>query len=75
MNEKPAPIPTPDDLATERLVAAVESGIDGIQTRLANIADEGPEAKWSLSDLIRLLELRRQLQGERPRTVTVRWVD
>jgi hypothetical protein len=75
MNTKPAPLPTPDDLATERLVTAVESGIDGIQTRLANIADDGPEAKWSLSDLIRLLQLRHQLQGERPRNITVRWID
>ena len=74
MNAKPAPLPTSDDLATERLVTAVESGIDGIQTRLTNIADDGPEAKWSLSDLIRLLQLRHQLQGERPRTLTVRWV-
>jgi hypothetical protein len=75
MNAKPAPVPTPEDLATERLVAAVESGIDGIQTRLANFAYDGPDAKWSVSDLIRLLQLRDQLQGERPRTTCAYWVD
>jgi len=75
MNTKPAPPPTPEDQATERLVAAVESAIGGLQERLANIAAEGPDAKWSVSDLIRLLQLRDQLQEQRPRIITARWVD
>ena len=75
MNAKSTPLPTPEDLATERLLAAVESAIGGLQERLANLAAEGPDAKWSVSDLIRLLQLRDQLQGQRPRTVTARWVD
>jgi hypothetical protein len=75
MNAKPVPLPTPEDLATERLIAAVESAIDGIQGRLANLAAEGQDAKWSVSDLVRLLQLRDQLQGERPTTIRAYWVD
>jgi hypothetical protein len=33
--------PTPEDLAAERLVAAVESATGGIQERLANLAADG----------------------------------
>ncbi len=75
MNANPVPIPTPEDQATEPLLAAVNSAIGGLQERLANIADHSPDAKWSVSDLIRLLQLRDQLQGQRPRTITARWVD
>jgi hypothetical protein len=67
--------PTPEDLAAERLIAAVESAIDGIQERLANLAANGQDAKWSVSDLVKLLQLRDQLQGERPSTISVRWID
>ena len=38
MNSKPVPLPTPEDLAAERLVAAVVSAIGGIQERLPNLA-------------------------------------
>ena len=75
MNARPVPILTPEDLATERLVAAVESAICGIRERLPNLADDGPDAKWSVSDLVKLLQLRNQLQGERPRTIFACWVD
>src|SRR5580658_2122532 len=75
MNAKSIPPPTPEDLATEKLITAVESAIDGIQERLANLAANGEDAKWSVSDLVRLLQLRDQLQGERPRIITARWVD
>ena len=51
MYAKSVPLPAPEDLAMERLVAAVESAIDRIQERLANLADDGQNAKWSLSDL------------------------
>jgi hypothetical protein len=75
MNTKSVPPPTPEELAAERLVAAVESAIGGIQERLANLATGGQDAKWSVSDLVRLLQLRNQLQGERPRTIFAGWVD
>jgi hypothetical protein len=75
MNAESVPLPTPQDLATGRLVAAVESAIAGLQERLANIAADGQDAKWSVSDLVRLLQLRDQLQGERSRTIFACWVD
>jgi hypothetical protein len=75
MNVKPVPLPTPEDLATERLLAAVESAIGAIQERLDNFAADGQDAKWSVSDLVRLVQLRDQLQGERPRTIFARWID
>jgi hypothetical protein len=75
MNTKSVPPPTPEDLAAERLVVAVESAIGGIQERLANLAADGQNAKWSVSDLVRLLQLRHQLQGERPRFIFAGWVD
>ena len=74
MNAKPVPLPSPEDLAALRLITAVESAIDGIQERLANLADI-QDAKWSVSDLVRLLDLRKQLQGQRPRTIRVCWVN
>jgi hypothetical protein len=64
-----------EDLATERLVAAVESAIGVFQERLASLADKNQDAKWSVSDLVRLLQLRNQLQGERPHTIRAYWVD
>ena len=75
MKAKPVPPPTPEDLATERLVAAVESAIAGIEQHLSNLADDGEDTKWSVSDLVKLLQLRTQLQGERPRTIRAYWVD
>lgn len=75
MNTKSAPLLSPEDLATERLVAAVESAIAGIEQRLPNLATDGQDAKWSVSDLVKLLQLRTQLQGERPRTIYACWVD
>lgn len=71
----PVSLPTPEDLAAERLVAAIETAIASLQERLVNLAAEGQDAKWSVSDLVRLLDLRNQLQGERPRTILARWVD
>ena len=75
MYAKPVPLPTPEDLATERLVAPVESAIAVIPERLTNLAAEDQSAKWSVSGLIRLLQLRNPLPGERPRTIFACWVD
>ena len=75
MNTKAVPFPTPEDLAAESLAAAVESAIGGLQERLANLAGDAPDSKWSVSDLIRLLQLRDELRGQRPRTIIARWVD
>jgi hypothetical protein len=55
MNAKSAPRLTPEDLARERPVASVESAIGGTQERLSNLAADGQDAKWSVSDPVRLL--------------------
>lgn len=62
-------------MATERLVAAVESAIGAIQERLANLATDGHDAKWSVSDLVKLLQLRTQSHAEPPSTIFVCWVN
>ena len=83
MNTESVPLPAPEDLATERLVAAVQPAIGVVQEHLANLAADGQDAKWPVSDGdakaslatgARLLQLRNQLQGERPRTISVRSV-
>ena len=59
---------------TERgssLLAAVEAAILAIQETLKS---EGV-GKVSIPDLTRLLQLRKELEGERPRRVNVRWID
>jgi hypothetical protein len=73
MKAKSVPPSTPEDLATEHLVAAVESAIVVIQQRLTDL-DNDQSAKWSVSDLVRLLQLRKELQGERPRATYAYWV-
>ncbi len=75
MNEKFTPPQTPQNLATERLITAIESAIVGIEGHLVNLSTNGQDAKWSVSDLVRLIQLRTQLQGEQPRTVRAYWVD
>jgi hypothetical protein len=75
MNAKSVPHPAREDPAANRLLIAVESAIEGLQERLTNLTDTGPDAKWSVSDLIKLLQLRDQLHETRPRTISVRWVD
>ena len=53
MDAESGPLPAPEDLATDRLVAAVESAIGGIQERFANLAADGQDVKWSISGLVR----------------------
>src|SRR5271165_4782986 len=74
MNTNFVPPPSPEDLATERLAAAVESAIAVIEQRLTYL-DADRDAKWSVSDLVKLLQLRKQLDGERPQTTYAYWVD
>jgi hypothetical protein len=45
-----------------------------IEAMKVSLRSKGCE-KGSLSDLIRLLQLRKELDAERPRHVSVRWID
>ncbi len=53
------------------LLSAIDSAILAMKNSLTAKGIE----KGSLSDLIRLLQLRRELEGERPRHVSARWID
>jgi hypothetical protein len=53
------------------LLAVIDAAI---QTAKASLKDKVWE-KGSLSDLVRLLQLRKELDSERPRRVSVRWID
>ena len=54
------------------LLEAVDIAILAIQKKLC--VENGTE-KVSLTDLAKLLQLRKELEGERPRRISVRWVD
>jgi hypothetical protein len=45
-----------------------------IQAMKKTLAEKGCE-KGSLSDLVRLLQLRKELDAERPRHISARWID
>jgi hypothetical protein len=53
------------------LLRAVDAGIEKIRQQLtANTKTTG-----MVPDLIRLLQLRKELEGDRPRHITARWID
>jgi hypothetical protein len=66
MNPESAPPPAPEDLARGQLAA---------RNATPTLAAHGQNAKWSVSGLLGLLQLRNQLPEERPRRITLRWVD
>lgn len=53
------------------LLATIDTAIKAMKATLR--AKGG--ANGSISDLIRLLQLRKELDAERPRHVSVRWID
>jgi hypothetical protein len=53
------------------LLATVDIAIEAMKVALKAKGCE----KGSLSDLIRLLQLRKELNAERPRHISVRWID
>jgi len=54
------------------LLGAVDAGIEKMRRQLTG---ETTDKTGTLADLIRLLQLRKELDGDRPRHITVRWVD
>ena len=53
------------------LLGAVDAGIE--KMRLQLIGQE--KGAGTLADLVRLLQLRKELEGDRPRQITARWID
>jgi hypothetical protein len=57
-------------LTQEEIAELVDKAIRSFESAL-----EGAGGKCSVSDLVRLLQLRKELAGDTPGNVTVRWVD
>jgi hypothetical protein len=60
-----------DEAAREDLLQAIEMGIAAIRTKIIT----GGLEKGSLADLLRLLDVRKELKGDQPRHITVRWIE
>lgn len=57
-------------LTTEEIAELVDKAIRSFESAL-----DGAGAKCSVGDLVRLLQLRKELAGDTPGNVTIRWVD
>ncbi len=55
------------------LVLAVDSAINAALSALRTKNDG--TVKTSIADLVRLLQLRKELGTEKPRKITIRWID
>ena len=60
-----------EDKLNSDLVAAIDAGIKVMRDK---IGVDGAD-KTLLTDLVRLLQLRKELEGERPREIHVRWIE
>jgi hypothetical protein len=54
-----------------QLLDVVDRAIEAVSRHLSSKTEE----KGSITDLIRLLQLRRELEEEKPRAVSARWVE
>jgi hypothetical protein len=62
---------TSEETVNAQLLTSIDVAITAMG---AALKAKGCE-KGSLTDLVRLLQLRKELEGERPRHVTARWID
>ena len=58
------------DAVPEDQAEAVDKALGAVWARFA-----GDASKSSVADLIRLMQLRQELKGDKPRHITVRWVE
>jgi len=68
MTKKPSGVSRIPD--SEGVARAIDYAIEKIQEQL-----ESDQQKLSVSDLVRLIQLRNELAGNYPMDVTARWVD
>jgi hypothetical protein len=59
----------------DNLLAAIDAAIKSITKMLTARAEEDEDVDWSLADLLKLLQVRRELVGEQPKEVYAYWVD
>ena len=57
---------------TEELRIAISHAIQAMSKQFGV---DGTEVKGSVADLIKLLQLRKELEAARPRHVSARWID
>jgi hypothetical protein len=55
---------------SEELLEAIDAAIRIMQDQLKSKGT----GKGTLSDLVRLLQLRKELEGDRPRQISARWI-
>lgn len=60
----------PKSLTPEGVAGAIDHAIDNIRQKLTT-----DDLRGSISDLVRLIQLRKELIDEGPKQVTVRWVE
>jgi len=53
-----------------RLASAIDDAIENIREKLTT-----DDLRASISDLVRLIQLRKELNDEAPKQVTVRWIE
>jgi hypothetical protein len=53
-----------------RLASAIDDAIENIRGKLTT-----DDLRASISDLVRLIQLRKELNDEAPKQVTVRWIE
>jgi hypothetical protein len=59
----------------DNLLAAIDAAIQSIAKMLNGRAEDDTDLDWSLSDLLRILQIRREIVGEQPSEVYAYWVD
>jgi hypothetical protein len=62
---------TSDKSVNADLLGAIDAGIEKMRVQLTG----GAQGAGTLSDLIKLLQLRKELEADRPRHISVRWID
>jgi hypothetical protein len=62
---------TSGETVNEELLEAIDAAIRSMQAQLK----DGAGVKGALTDFIRLLQLRKDLEGDRPRHVSARWIE
>ncbi len=53
------------------LLGAIDAAIEAMRVQLTG----GKQGAGTLTDLVKLLQLRKELDADRPRNITVRWID
>jgi len=62
---------TPRELANEQIAGAVDVAITAIREQLTHSG----ETEWTVADMVRLLQIRRDLQAVEPTIVRAFWLD